>query len=844
VPVADIGSGIPVNSSGRPAGEIAAHDSAVVTFDVRVNAGVATGTVISNQGNVTSAELPSEPTDADGNSSNGYQPTTIIVGSNQQVLITKQVTVVGGGAALANGLTQLDYVVLVTNTGTVTATGVVLSDDLAPLAGQVSYVAGSGTLNGLTGPVVPSGAALNPLITAAYGDLLPGATVQLRFRVLINSGLALGTTITNTGRVTWNAPATATASVSVDVGGIPGSGSLNGHLWHDTNFNNLSDSGEPNLAGWTIGVYRNSVQLGSTISDANGLYSVSGLTPTILGAPATDLYSIRFSAPGAVVTTAKLGLAYSPLASGYTNEMQQISAIGVISGSNQQNLNLPIYPNGVVYNSLLRTPVTGATLTMYRTGSTVALPSTCFPVGSAQQGQVTLSSGFYKFDLNFSNASCPAGVNYLIQVASPLAYMPGQSKIITPIRDAFTPSLFVPACPNTAADAIPLNTYCESQSSAYAPPLTVAANTIGTNYYLHLGLDNPPQSSSQIFNNHIPVDPRLDNAVTITKIASLQNVTRGQIIPYTITVSNTLSVTLTNINIVDTFPPGFKYVARSGRVDGQPVEPISTTRDLTWGNLQLATNTKRVIQLMLIVGSGVKEGKYVNSAQVFNTITSGAASPVATATVRVIPDPTLDCSDVIGKVFDDANLNGYQDEGETGLPGVRVVTAKGLIVTADKFGRFHITCAVVPDPDRGSNYILKVDDRSLPSGYRITTENPRVERATRGKMLKFNFGAAIHKVVKLDMADGVFEPGSTEMRVQWKQRIELLLGELKKAASVLRLSYMAETENESLVNERLKTVKREIARMWKQQKGNYDLTIETEVFWSRGAPPEKSGAND
>jgi hypothetical protein len=151
---------------------------------------------------------------------------------------------------------------------------------------------------------------------------------------------------------------------------------------------------------------------------------------------------------------------------------------------------------------------------------------------------------------------------------------------------------------------------------------------------------------------------------------------------------------------------------------------------------------------------------------------------------------------------------------------------------------------VVPDPDRGSNYILKVDDRTLPSGYRMTTENPRVERATRGKMLKFDFGAAIHKVVKLDMADGVFEPDSTEMRVQWKQRIELLLGELKKAASVLRLSYMAETESESLVNERLKTVKREIARMWKLQEGSYDLTIETEVFWSRGAPPEKSVIND
>ena len=174
------------------------------------------------------------------------------------------------------------------------------------------------------------------------------------------------------------------------------------------------------------------------------------------------------------------------------------------------------------------------------------------------------------------------------------------------------------------------------------------------------------------------------------------------------------------------------------------------------------------------------------------------------------------------------------------MPGVRVVTTKGLIVTADKFGRFHITCAVVPDPDRGSNFIIKLDDRTLPSGYRLTSENPKVLRATRGKLLKFNFAAAIHKVVKLDLADAVFEPNSAGMRVQWQQRIELLIEELNKSASLLRLSYLAEKETEGLVKDRLNLVKSEISKKWKKQKGNYDLTIETEVFWRSGSPADKS----
>lgn len=832
-------AGVNVNSPSGSNGIVVARESAVVTFDVQVNTAVPSGTVISNQGDVVSNELPSQLSDADGNSSNGLQPTTIIVGSAQQLSITKQVTVVGGGAALAGG--QLEYVVRVTNNGSVAASNIIISDDLgvAPLATQVSYVAGSATLNGLTAGVTVAGSMITADYASAYGTLAAGASAQLRFRVSIAAGLAMGTTITNTGQVVWNAPPlSATASVSIDVGGVPGSANLNGHVWHDANFNNVADGTEVNLAGWTAEIYRNNILLGTATTDANGLYSVSGLAPSITLA---DQYSIRFLAPGAVATTAKLGRA----ASVYTNGMQEIGAIVAFSGSNLQNLNLPIDPNGVVYNSILRTVVSGTTLTMLRTGSAVALPPTCFD-DPAQQGQVTLASGYYKFDLNFSDPSCPSGGDYLIRSTSPLAYMPGQSLIIPPLSDGATAAFSVPTCPVSASDAIPATTaYCESQTSEFAPGLAVPANTAGTNYYQNLIFNNTVlPGNSQIFNNHIALDPRLDNAVTITKVASLQNVTKGQLVPYTITVNNTLSVTLTSISIVDTFPPGFKYVAGSGRLDGLPVEPTSTATQLAWSNLQLPTNTKRVIQLMLIVGSGVKEGKYINRAQAFNTITTGAASPVASATVRVIPDPTLDCADVIGKVFDDENLNGYQDNGEKGLPGVRVVTARGLIVTADKFGRFHITCAVVPDPDRGSNFILKVDDRSLPSGYRITTENPRVQRATRGKMLKFNFGAAIHKVVKLDMADAVFEPGTTQMRVQWKQRIELLLAELKKSASVLRLSYLAETEREGLVNERLKIMKREIEKMWRQKKGSYDLTIETEVFWRTGAPPGKSDVSN
>lgn len=820
--------GVSVNSPPAPSGTIIAGERATVTFDVTVNAGVAAGTVISNQGSVASNELPAQLTDVDANTANGYQPTTIVVGSAQQLSITKDVTVVGGGPALPGA--QLEYLVTATNTGTLPVTALVLTDDLTPLATQLAYVAGSVTLNGSASGVSVAGALITADYAASRGTLAPGASAQLRFRAQIASNLAMGATLTNTARASWNTPAlTASASVAVAVGGIPGAASFNGRVWLDANFNRTGDTGEASLPGWSVDVLRNNILLGSVTTDANGQYSITGLAPTI---SASDQYTLRFSAAGSGATTAKLGRADSP----YVNGLQSISGITAPSGSNQQNLNLPLQPNGVTYDSIVRTPATGIALRLVRSGSAVALPSTCFD-DPAQQGQITLPGGYYRFDLNFGDPSCPSGGDYLIQVTAPSSYAAGPSKAIPPVTDATTLPLSVPSCPGSSADAVPTTTgYCEAQASPYAPGAGVPVGS-GTSHYLRLSLGNAAMpGTSQIYNNHIAIDPVLSNAVSITKVAGLQNVTKGQLVPYTITVSNTLPVSLTSVSIVDNFPAGFKYVPGSGRVDGVATEPVAVGNQLSWGNLQLSTNTKRVIQLMLIVGAGVTEGKYINRAQVFSGQTGGAASGEATAAVRVVPDPTLDCSDIIGKVFDDANLNGYQDEGEKGLPGVRLVTARGLVVTADPYGRFHLTCAIVPDPDRGSNFILKVDDRSLPSGYRLTTENPRVQRVTRGKMSKFNFGATIHRVVKLELSDGVFEADATEVRVQWRQRLELLLGELRKSASVLRLSYLAETESESLVKERLELVKRELIQAWKQQAGPYDLSVETEVFWRMGGP--------
>jgi hypothetical protein len=204
--------------------------------------------------------------------------------------------------------------------------------------------------------------------------------------------------------------------------------------------------------------------------------------------------------------------------------------------------------------------------------------------------------------------------------------------------------------------------------------------------------------------------------------------------------------------------------------------------------------------------------------------------------VRVVHDPTFDCAGIIGRVFDDKNANGYADEGEPGIAGARVATAQGLLTTTDEHGRFHITCAEIPNPDRGSNFILKLDERTLPSGYRMTTENPRVQRLTRGKVAKFNFGASVHRVVRLDLADAAFEPDTTEIRGHWEYVIDDLFEQLRKGPSVLRMAYVGDVESEALAERRLKAVKKRIKQRWEELSCCYNLEIETETYWRRGQP--------
>src|SRR5262249_45091823 len=161
-------------------GTIGANQHLIITYRTQLDANSQAGTQLTNVAGTiqwfngdpsVSTRKASTRTLTDGTPGfldfQDAHTVTVVV---NPLTITKQVSVVGGGAALPGG--QLDYLVHVTNVSTSAASPVVITDDLSTAGpGRLTFVNPAPTMNGSTAGITGVGSPLAPDNTAGNGRL-------------------------------------------------------------------------------------------------------------------------------------------------------------------------------------------------------------------------------------------------------------------------------------------------------------------------------------------------------------------------------------------------------------------------------------------------------------------------------------------------------------------------------------------------------------------------------------------------------------------------------------------------------------------------------------------------
>ncbi len=507
---------------------------------------------------------------------------------------------------------------------------------------------------------------------------------------------------------------------------------LDGHVWIDGSRKQVLDGSDKLLPQWIVEVYdaggsgqnfgalvRSDKPSFSTTTDAQGHYQLCGLEPgheyrVLFRDPAS-----RIAFPG--VVTNESGRATGP---DYWSQVKTIDGIEVLqvrppaapSGASSSACNvtaveqsLPMDPNGVVYDSQTRAPVSGATVALVPEGSCPGYDPRKYVINYETYGQdaagnptmLTGADGFYKFLLS-GDPAAPKSCQFKLVLTSPAGYKPAPSALIAPKAPLATPP--APGIYNV-------------QTQKTAP-----SGNQDTRYHLALSLGLNHQ---EVFNNHIPLDPNVPGSLVLSKTGDKRVAQVGDTVLYTLTVSQTAGDPTAQVRVRDRLPLGFTLVPGTVRVNGLAApDPVGApgAAVLSFQLGAIRTGQRLVLNYRLRVGVGAQLGDGVNMAQAAVCSSNAVCGPDGPPTryrVEVGGGVFADSACVLGKVFVDCNHNHVQDAEELGIPGVRLYFETGAFLVSDSEGKFS-QCGLTP-----RSHVLKVDPLTLPQGARLTTSSNR-----------------------------------------------------------------------------------------------------------------------
>ncbi len=258
--------------------------------------------------------------------------------------------------------------------------------------------------------------------------------------------------------------------------------------------------------------------------------------------------------------------------------------------------------------------------------------------------------------------------------------------------------------------------------------------------------------------------------LTITKRANQDSVEVGDIVLYTITVSNNGSGTAKNVRILDDLPPVLGYTPGSSVLNDNATtfDPQSSGNGrLTWDVGELKAGEDVTLRYQATVVSGAKSGRYYNAAVVSANDTGGrefVSQPVKLL-LTVRQGGVKGMADIEALVFWDKNGNGTLDPAEPGLPDIELLLVRDLLKQkTNQEGRVFFA-----DVKPGEQSVA-LDERLLPQGFRLTTEASVLLTLTQRDLGYAEFGlqpdwAELTAIAFYDAnANGKFDPDEPRLQ--------------------------------------------------------------------------------
>ena len=272
-------------------------------------------------------------------------------------------------------------------------------------------------------------------------------------------------------------------------------------------------------------------------------------------------------------------------------------------------------------------------------------------------------------------------------------------------------------------------------------------------------------------NLDLPLDPP-PGRLQVIKQAGKREVTRGDYLTYTITISHgggsAVVAPVVGISLKDFMPPGIQYIEDSTTIDGvAAADPVMTgSRNLTWPVRDLDSGDDPVIiTYAAVVGSSTPGGKVRNTAYAEGeSVGEAIRSNTAWFSIIVSEGVFTSRGTIVGRIFVDADGNrlhnfddrprsdsiqpgqsrsaatqhdgdvsGHGGAGKTmtgtvnygsgipepGLEGIVIFMEDGTRVVTDRYGKFSIPLV------QPGTHVLRVDESTLPPGYDLVPLNNR-----------------------------------------------------------------------------------------------------------------------